>query len=212
MISLNLNSHISITCLKNGFIKCPSPLFSSVPQFPWHFCHLSPLHNKDLEKAARSLQFPRSRYGKPFPAWNEPLSALYCILWAGKKMERMGEGGVPARASSWLGRGVPGRCFLGCLCVFQENSSQSRCFTVGELLLRLQLRNTFQTANEASVLGLKRCSFDPGNDSQYSKNLIIYIHLRFILKKGIQGALWKCLQNVNHPIIDGKPVSRDLGI
>lgn len=47
---------------------------------------------------------------------------------------------------------------------------------MGELLLRLQLRSSSQTAKEPSVLVLKRCSFNPGNDSQHSKELVIYIH------------------------------------
>lgn len=110
--------------------------FTASTPFPWHLCHLSPLHNKDLERAERSLQLPRSQHGKPFPAWNEPPSGLYDILCAGKK-KRMGEGRVMARPSSCLGRGVPGRCFLKCLCVFQDISSQTRCFTMGELLLKL---------------------------------------------------------------------------
>lgn len=90
--------------------------FTASTPFPWHFCHLSPLHNKDLERAERSLQLPRSQHGKPFPAWNEPPSGLYDILCAGKK-KRMGEGRVMARPSSCLGRGVPGRCILKCLCI-----------------------------------------------------------------------------------------------
>lgn len=67
----------------------------------------------------------------------------------------------------------------------------------GKLLLRLQLRNTSQSAKDAPVLVLKLCSFIPGNDSQHSKKLMmISIHLCSIIKKGIQGALWKCLQKV----------------
>lgn len=83
--------------------------FTASTPFPWHFCHLSPLHNKDLERAERSLQLPRSQHGKPFPAWNEPPSGLYDILCAGKK-KRMGEGSH-GKAQQLLGKRCPWQVF-----------------------------------------------------------------------------------------------------
>lgn len=107
--------------------------------------------------------------------------------------KRSGEWKSHCKAQQLLGRVSLAGVSLD-ISEFQENSSQTRGFTVGELLLRLQLRNTSQSAKEAPVLVLKLCSFIPGNDSK--KLMMISIHLCSIIKKGIQGALWKCLQKV----------------
>lgn len=122
--------------------------FTASTPFPWHFCHLSPLHNKDLERAERSLQLPRSQHGKPFPAWNEPPSGLYDILCAGKK-KRMGEGSH-GKAQQLLGKRCPwqvypqmsvySRIFLPKPGVLPWGSSCSSCSweTLSKLPMRLQ--------------------------------------------------------------------------
>lgn len=89
--------------------------FTASTLFPWHFGHLSPLHNKDFERAERIFNYKKPTW-EPFPAWNEAPSGVCSIPSAGRMMWRMGEGRVPqGPAAPW--EGVPGRCFLGCLCI-----------------------------------------------------------------------------------------------
>lgn len=137
LISLNLKSHISITCLKNGFIKCPN-LFSlcclhSIPLALWPFITIAHQRFRKGRKNLSCREANRETVHSLLGMSHLQLCATCSVL--GQRW-RTGEGAVTARpAAAW--EGVPGRCSLGCL-IFQ-NSSQTRCFTMGELLLRLQL-------------------------------------------------------------------------
>lgn len=109
--------------------------FTASNPLPWHLCHLSPLHNKDLERAEVFNYQEAIMENHSLLGMSHLRSLLHSLCW--EKDRENGRRQSCGKAQQLLGRGVPGRCFLGCLSVFQDISSQTRCFTVGELLLRL---------------------------------------------------------------------------
>lgn len=75
-ISLNLKSHISITHLKNGFIKCPSPFFlrclHSIPLALWPFITIAQQRFKRGRIFSYREGSGETQWGNSFPAWSEP--------------------------------------------------------------------------------------------------------------------------------------------
>lgn len=192
MISLNLKSHISITCLKNGFIKCPSHFLHclcSIPLALWPFITIA---QQRFRKGRKNLQLPRSHHGNHSLLGMSLLQVCVTFSVLGK---RSGEWEESLQSPSAAWEGVLGRSFLGCLRIPGE-FFPNQGFHRGGAPAQDSAEKYFPNANEVPVLALKLCSFIPGNDSQHSKKLMISIDLCFIIRKGIQGALWKCLQKV----------------
>lgn len=137
------------------FLHC----LHSIPLALWPFVTIA---QQRFWKGRENLQLQEANMGTiPCLEWGTFRCVFHSLCW--EDDVENGRRQSPTRPSKFPWQVFPW------MSLYSRIFSQTTCFTVGELLLRLQLRNNSQSASQASVLVLACCSWDPGNDSQHSK-------------------------------------------